>query len=967
MVHDFSSNPKLLPGELFQLYRNRLGLTQIELAGLLKLKSYQAILFWEEGRVLPKAQNLKQLLGLYLYRGVFMPGNELTEAQQLWAAVKNLNDGRLEASTSYAPFDKDWFQALLANHRSSKPQTQVEKTGAISAETCPPESKGAAGNLPLPLTSLVGRESELTQLTALMEEPTFRLLTLTGVGGTGKTRLALELGWRLLSKFADGVFFVSLAATFEPGLVIPSLARSLGIRENETGQALLDKLKVYLSDKQTLIILDNFEQVIAAGPLVAELLGGTVYLKVLVTSREALQVYGERRVEVSPLTLPKLKQLNELVAQAGRLPETELEKLGQTEAIALFIQQARAVKPDFNLTTENGLAIAEVCYKLGGLPLALELAATRLKLLSPQQMLRRLSGWLGFLVGGGRNLPERQQTLRATIDWSYHLLEPAEQALFQQLAVFSGEFTLEAVEVIACLVAETPQVLNERTGVTAIGLPDWNLIESLVNKSLLRQHEIATPDDTAYEGRFLLLEPLREYALERLQVSGAEGPLRARHAAYYLNLAETAALNLAGAQQETWLARLELEHDNLRAALDWYKSRAEIGLELRLAGALARFWLMRGYLSEGRQRLSGPLDRVRPGSELPPATYQKALYSAGLLAARQGDYAAALALYQQTLALGKDAQVQALTYCAMGEVACRQTEYTAALAYYQESLKLYEQLEDRAGIARALNNLGVLARRQGDYVQARLHYSKSLQLWEQLGDILGTTGPLNNLGYVALAEGDFQATRNYYRQSLELKQALGDKLGVARLLSNLGELAQAEGDKVEAYRLYQQSLALQQALGDKNGQALSLSNLSLVLLAQGDWPQSLKFLQQSLQLHQELEEKDGLAENLAVLAAILKEQGQLEKSARLGGAIDKLVKTIGGVLRSNHAITHQRTQASLQELMGKEEFSRARAEGARLPLDYYSSERYYQVGKRSRAKCEILSLIIAIKPPNQGE
>ncbi|HSH78927.1 MAG TPA: adenylate/guanylate cyclase domain-containing protein, partial [Herpetosiphonaceae bacterium] len=430
-------------------------------------------------------------------------------------------------------------------------------------------------NLPVQSTPLIGREQAVAALRDLLLRPGVRLVTLTGPGGTGKTRLGLQVAADLLDHFEHGVYFVNLAPISDPALVASAIAQPVAVREHG-GKPLLESLKDYLRDKHLLLLLDNFEQVTAAAPLVADLLAAAPRLSVLVTSREVLHLYGEHDVAVLPLTLPD---------PGHPMP---LERLTQYEAVRLFIERAQAARSDFAVTNENAPAVAEICYRLDGLPLAIELAAARIRLLPPQAMLQRLTSRLRLLIGGARNLPERQQTLRGAIAWSYDLLEQDEQTLFRRLAVFVGGFGLDAVEAVCNVPGD-------------LDVDVLDAVESLVGKSLLR--EAAAAD----EPRLGMLETIREYALERLDQGGEADETRRRHAAYFLQVAEEAEPQLAGRQQIAWLNRLELEHDNLRAALRWAIDCGDAATALRLVGSLSRFWHDRGYAGEGRQWLAQAL------------------------------------------------------------------------------------------------------------------------------------------------------------------------------------------------------------------------------------------------------------------------------------------------------------------------------------------------------------------------
>src|SRR5919107_5138889 len=425
-------------------------------------------------------------------------------------------------------------------------------------------------NLPIQPTPLLGREREVAEIADLLRREDVRLLTLTGTGGTGKTRLALQSAAETIDEFEDGVFFVALSLVSDPHLVASALAGALSVSES-AGRALKEDLRNFLSNKELLLVLDNFEQVVDAAPLVGELISGCPGLEVLVTSRVSLRIYGEHQYAVRPLELP----------DPSHLPP--IETLRQYEAIRLFTERAHAANTQFSLTKENAPALAETCARLDGLPLAIELAAARIKLLSPQAICSRLGDPLKFLTGGARDLPERQRTLRGAIAWSYTLLDKSEQALFARLSVFSGGCALEAVEAV-----------RDTEGDLFIDVLEG--LSSLVDKSLLRQEE-----GVEEEPRFVMLETIREYARERLEVSGNAEVIRRLHAEYFLALAEQGASELKGPEEATWLERLDLEHDNMRAALSWMLEAEEAEPGLRLAGALWQFWDMRGYYGEAER------------------------------------------------------------------------------------------------------------------------------------------------------------------------------------------------------------------------------------------------------------------------------------------------------------------------------------------------------------------------------
>jgi predicted ATPase/class 3 adenylate cyclase len=631
-------------------------------------------------------------------------------------------------------------------------------------------------NLPLQPTPLIGREKEIREVTERLRRSEVRLLTLTGPGGTGKTRLALQAAAELADVFEDGVFFVNLAPLTDPALVPSAIAQVLGVQESAE-RTLVESLQHHLREKSALLLLDNFEQVTEASATVGQLLAAGPGARVLVTSRIPLHLRGEHEYAVPPLSLPDPKQL------------PPLEQLTQYEAVRLFIERAQAAKADFQVTNSNAPAVAEICHRLDGLPLAIELAAARVKILPPQAMLTRLQSRLKLLTGGARDLPARQQTLRNAIEWSYELLSEEEKLLFHRLSVYAGGRTLEAVEAVCNPHGE----LDVLEGVS-----------SLVDKSLLRQVEGAAGDTG--EPRFTMLETIHEYAQEKLEESGEAEEIGRRHAEFFLALAEEARSQLNGSEQGRWLSCLEAEHDNLRAALSRTLAQGEVELAGRLAGALWRFWNMRGHVREGRQWLR----EVLAGEGLSQPTRAKALDGAGSLAWRQG-------------------------------------EPTAAEPLYEESLSLYRELEDTRGIAGVLIGLGILAKLRGELDRAQALYEEALARCRELEPTVGIAAVaaiavlLNNLGSLADTRQEYARAESLYRESLALARQVGDANGVSLALLNLAELARRQGNLPGARVHLRESLHVARDIGHVRWATGGLALLAQLLAAAGAAERAARF------------------------------------------------------------------------------------------------------------------------------
>jgi predicted ATPase/predicted Ser/Thr protein kinase len=668
-------------------------------------------------------------------------------------------------------------------------------------------------NLPAPSSSLIGREEEVGALKQLLLRRDVRLVTLSGPGGIGKSHLAIEVAQSLADHFSSGVYFLPLASVSDPSVIVSVIAQTLGVRESG-GRAPLENLKEHLRKRagaRVLLLIDNFEHLLVAAPMLSDLLAAAPGLKLLVTSRAALRVQDENEFPLQPLALPDPKA------------KLSVSALGECPAIALFVQRAAAVKPGFALTAENASAVAEVCTRLDGLPLAIQLAAARIKLLTPSAMTGRLASRLQLLTSGARDLPARQQTLRQTIDWSYDLLSEAEQKLFRRLSVFTGGFTLEAAE----SVCDAKQDL---------GLEILDGMASMVDKSLVRQMNAEEG-----ESRFVMLETIREYGVEKLAASDEEQLTRKAHAAYCLVLAEEAAGESVADEMKKWMDRLEMEHDNFRAAFGWLTKNQNSDWGLRLATALFRFWEMREHFVEGRQRLSEVL-RL-PAAATQNASRMRALFCAGVLAGGQRDYSAAVELFRESLEIARQSgEKQSIAVSANGlAVTTRDIgSFEAATELFEESLALWKELGDRPAVARALSNLSGVKRLQHEHAKARSLNEECLGIFRELDDRAGVAWALNQQADLLREQGELPAARAVYEQGIAVFREINDRWGIAGSLADLGNLALEQGDYAAADSMYVESLSLFQELEHKRGLARILESFAALAAAGSDPGKALK-------------------------------------------------------------------------------------------------------------------------------
>lgn len=751
-------------------------------------------------------------------------------------------------------------------------------------------------NLPVQLTSFIGREREMVEVKRLLDAT--HLLTLTGMGGSGKTRLALQLAADLLEGFADGVWLVELAALSDPTLVPQTAAAALGVRE-EPGRAPLVTMLDFLRPKEMLLILDNCEHLTAAcAELVTALLRAGPRLKVLATSRERLGITGEASYTVPPLAVPDIRRA------------ASAEKAIRFEAVRLFVERAALSQPGFSLTDENAPAVTQICRALDGIPLAIELAAARVNVLSVAQIAQRLDDRFQLLRGGSRTALPRQQTLQATMDWSYDLLPPKERVLFQRLSVFAGGFALEAAEAIC-------------TGEDVDSGEALDLLTHLIDKSLV------VVDQQGKAVRYRLLDTVKAYAHARLMESGEERGLQSRFRQWYLHLAERVEPMLSGSD-ERWLDRLEAEHDNLRVALEGFLKNGEGEAALRLSAALFRFWHVRGYWTEGRRWLETAL-ADSPGA--PVGLRAKALSRAGSLAQSQGDYGRAHTLSEQSLAIQRelgDKHGILVSLNTLGNIAYHQGDYAAAREIHEESLAYGRDVGDKVGVATSLLNLAVVADHQGAYREAASLCSESLSIFRELGDKRGAAAALNLLGIIASDQGDYATAHQYYEESVVLHRELGDKRGIAASLSNLGLLARVQSDYATAYALYEESLAIRRELQHRPGIAASLSSLGFVAWHQGSPDRASHFFRESLVMRRRLGDKAGIAECLEGLARVVRDS---DRAAQLFGAAEALREAVGVLLPPSDRADYDHQVSKVRSALGEAAFAGAWEKGRRLTLD----------------------------------
>ena len=757
-------------------------------------------------------------------------------------------------------------------------------------------------NLPLQMTSFVGREKEIAALIDLLK--THRLVTLTGSGGTGKTRLSLQVAEEVHKNYPNGAWLVELAPLVDPALVPSTVAATLGLPETP-GKSIIDSLVDFLHQKYLLLILDNCEHLVeACSRLAAVILHQCPQVQILASSREALGVAGEVPYSVPSLSLPERNQI------------TGPGELINFEAVRLFVERAALALPGFELTPDNALSLAQICRRLDGIPLAIELAAARVKMLRVSQIADRLDDRFRLLTGGSRTALPRQQTLRALIDWSWDLLTEPERDFLKQLAVFTNGWTLEAAEqVCAGEGIESDKILD--------------LLAQLVNKSL-----VLVEREQGTETRYSLLETIRQYAREKLLETG-NGPVsRDKHLLYFLGLADQTEIELHRRDQKRWLAQLETEHDNLRTALEWaIETRPEAAI--RLCFGLAEFWDIRGYLNEGRKWVTSVLQAAE---ELPPTlAYIEVLYGAAMLSARQGDVEQFQAFTEKGLEISQQIEYQrgiAKGFHGLGliqEYFLGKTEQ--ADVFYADSLRIWREVGDKHGIGQALGPQAGGALRQQNYAEAERLFNESLSLFRQLGDHREIAGALGNLAEVALAQANHSRAEALASESLAIYRELEDKHGIATTLRTLGQTASLQPGTTSLAALFEESCRLFRELNDRGCLALTLATWGRENLAVGDIRHSQRMIWEGLALTKETGESEAVVSVLEGAAEVLFGTARWQDSARLFGAAESYRESIHVFLSLREQAAHDQAVMVLRTQLDKETFDQAWAEGKRMALE----------------------------------
>jgi predicted ATPase/DNA-binding CsgD family transcriptional regulator/Tfp pilus assembly protein PilF len=786
------------------------------------------------------------------------------EREVLRLLATGMSDGEIAEALVLTVGTVKWYNrqiySKLGVRNRTEAVTQAQQSGMLpGGESSAVPMPLPEHNLPAQITSFVGRGGELGEIKRLLRAS--RLVTLTGPPGTGKTRLALAAAREVLTDFADGVSFVPLAPVREARHVLSTIAQTLQIQETG-GETLIAAMNSHLRDKETLLVLDNFEHVLEVAPLVSDLLAAAQGLRVLVTSREALRLYGEHEYPVPPLRLPDLTE------------PVSLSALHHYEAVDLFVQRARSTAPGFALSEDNAAATTAICVHLDGLPLAIELAAVRVKFYPPETLLLRLGSRLEALGEGPRDLPARQRTLRATLAWSYDLLSGEEQTLFARLGVFAGGCTLADAEAVC-----SDDSLNVAQG-----------LESLVGKSLLYQEQTA-----GGEPRFVMLETMREYALEKLEERGETEAIRQRHGEYYLAMGEKADQALYGPEESRWINWMVAQHDNIRGAIRWSLTFDQSGqTSLRLIGCTAQMWRWYDHYREGRAWFAEAEEL--PGAAAPTMARAYALYGVAYLCYLQSDY-------------------------------------TTTRTLAEEALGIYEAARDRKRVADVLMLLGEIATEVGDYDNAPLLFEKAYDIMREVGDSIDQAKALNQLGFGALRAGDLDQAQAWLEESVALYDQTPNVHSSSLGLSGLGEIAIRHGKLDAATKLLERSLVLRRSVGQKWGTAASLGSLAWVAMLQNDFARAVEILRESLLIRMEIQDRGGMAWCLEKLAAMARQQGEHSRAARLYGGAAGLRASVNSVVDPVDQAAHEAALDEVRAALGDAVYEALWAEGQGMGVD----------------------------------